>query len=168
MKCPRALEFIGNYLTVLSQRMLAEAPNEGCALLIGTKKQSCELRQEDIFQVQMIWPCCNVWAPEIVEILEPEKKTNIAQTQNLSKESRFIIDPKEQLNAQRWAREHHLTILGSAHSHPQGAAIPSAVDLFWSFAPRLMVIIGELGDVRAWWLEADPKFPPKEVAIWEG
>ena len=42
---------------------------------------------------------------------------------------RFLIDPKDQLGADRKARELGLTVLGFFHSHPNEASYFSATDL---------------------------------------
>ena len=166
MKSPMIIEFVSDCLQVLRDTLLAVRPNEGCALLLGNQKQSSCLKKENILQIQMIWPCCNVWGAEILNLLESPKKLKIALQEDLSKEQRFIIDPREQLLAQHWAREHNWEIVGSAHSHPNGNPIPSSVDRNWNFTPGLMVIVGQFGGIRAWWMSGDPTFHPKEVAIW--
>ncbi len=160
-----SIEFLGNCLTVLSHSLLAAKPNEGCALLLGSHRQSSCLEKQNILQVQMIWPCCNVWGMETFHILDLPKKINIDIKEDLSKKNRFVIDPREQLLANRWARERNWEILGSAHSHPNGEPIPSLVDCYWTFSTGLIVIIGKYGDIRAWWMVEDQIFNTKEVAI---
>ena len=160
------IEFVGDPLKVLSQSLLAVTPTEGCALLIGKYKESISLTQDNSIQIQMIWPCCNVWEPDIFGLVESPQKANSAVQEKLSKENRFVIDPREQLLAQHWARKHHLEIVGSAHSHPSGDSIPSSVDCLWSFSPGLIVIIDQYGGARAWWMEQSQTLHPKEVAIW--
>ena len=167
MKSPIVIEFVGDCLTVLRSTLLAVAPYEGCALLVGKEKQSACLQPENAMQIHMIWPCCNIWKSDIFGLQESPKKQNSVLKEDLSKKNRFAIDPREQLIAQRWARERDLQIIGSAHSHPQGESIPSAIDLDWNFSPGIMVIIGQFGGIRAWWMSGDKTFDPKEVAIWE-
>ena len=159
------IEFVGDCLKVLSQSVLAVTPTEGCALLIGKYKESISLTQDNSIQIQMIWPCCNVWEPGILDLVESPQKTNSAVQEKLSKENRFVIDPREQLLAQHWARKHHLMIIGSAHSHPQGNALPSLVDFKCTISPGAMIIIGKFGEGRAWWIERSQNFHPKELAI---
>ncbi len=125
-------------LTVLEAVLLAAAPEEGCALLLGR----C-----DPWRIALVWPCLNVWEPP------PERRR------------RFALDPREQLQAQKWARARGLTVLGSAHSHPLSAPVPSALDRSLAFAPTLMLILGQAdgptgsaadGDTQwslaCWWL----------------
>ena len=113
--------------------LLAAAPREGCALLLGHHQGTSLL-------LRRIWPCCNSWQPQE------------------ERQHRFLLDPREQLLAQRWARERQLQVLGAAHSHPSSEAVPSSSDLALSCGPALMVIRSGLpvaagtAALRAWWL----------------
>ena len=167
MQIPAFIEFIGEGQRVLCESLLAVAPYEGCALLIGNQKQSDSLAKENYLSIHMIWPCCNVWMPEISDLLESPKEKNNPLKEDLSKKNRFLIDPREQILAQRWARTRNWKVIGSAHSHPAGVPIPSAADRFWTFSTSLMVIVGKSGAIRAWWMHANQTFSPKEVAILE-
>ncbi len=118
-------------LTLLEAVLEAAAPDEGCALLLGSRDPWC---------VRRVWPCLNVWEPA---------------TERLH---RFALDPREQLLAQKWARSRGLTVLGSAHSHPLSEPVPSALDRSLAFTPTLMLILGQgapEGEPRSlacWWL----------------
>jgi [CysO sulfur-carrier protein]-S-L-cysteine hydrolase len=117
-------------LIVLERVLLAAAPLEGCALLLGQ-------RRGNSLVLQRIWPCCNRWQPQE------------------DRQHRFLLDPREQLLAQRWARDRQLQVLGAAHSHPSSEAVPSASDLTLSCGPALMLIRSGLpvaAPLRAWWL----------------
>ena len=118
-------------LTVLEAVLVAAAPEEGCALLLGGRDPWC---------VRRIWPCLNVWD-------SPAERRR-----------RFALDPREQLLAQKWARSRGLVVLGSAHSHPLSEPVPSALDRSLAFGPTLMLILGQ-GDpqgesrrLACWWL----------------
>ena len=151
---------------------MAASPQEGCALLLGVVVRSvvrsavlsgaaspssaggiidpapAPPRQPGIaaaaLEIRLIWPCLNVWAPE-------SERTR-----------RFRLDPREQLLAQRWGRDHGLQVLGAAHSHPASAARPSATDLELSMAPTLQLILSPLADWEpaCWWLEHQEEVPP--------
>lgn len=127
-------------LTVLGQVFDAALPAEGCALLLGTTGPCWHLRQ--------VWPCLNVWP-------RPTERTR-----------RFSLDPREQLLAQRWARQRGLVVLGAGHSHPCSAAVPSAIDRALTVAPALLWIAGRGGEgsgwcCQSWWLPAsEPGDPP--------
>jgi len=149
-------------LTVLRRVLIAAMPREGCALLLGgpasgpidahpgaswTAAGSTVVAAADavgswagaapVLEIRLIWPCLNVWKPPV------------DQTR------RFRLDPREQLLAQRWARQRGLQVLGSAHSHPSSAALPSATDLQLAVAPTLQLILSprEHWNPACWWLE---------------
>jgi [CysO sulfur-carrier protein]-S-L-cysteine hydrolase len=118
-------------LTLLEAVLEAAAPDEGCALLLGSLHPWC---------VRRVWPCLNVWEPAA------------------ERSRRFALDPREQLLAQKWARARGLSVLGSAHSHPLSEPVPSALDRSLAFGPTLMLILGQspvAGEPRSlacWWL----------------
>lgn len=139
-------------LTVLRSVLAQAAPREGCALLLGSRAGAAgQSAGGAIWRLERIWPCLNVWDP-------PQERGR-----------RFRIDPREQLLAQKWGRVRALEVLGSAHSHPDGAAVPSATDLALTFGPTLMLILAGAaaadrlaeGELGCWWLPdpqlADPQ-----------
>ncbi|MFZ0406819.1 MAG: M67 family metallopeptidase [Cyanobium sp.] len=132
-------------LTVLRADLAQVLPQEGCALLLGQIDGS-------LWRIRRVWPCRNVWEPAA------------------ERRRRFAIDPREQLLAQRWGRQRHWTVLGSAHSHPASEPVPSTIDRQLAFAPTLMLILGRLSpspalpaapsvaaawELGAWWLEGE-------------
>jgi len=136
---PERIAARAELLTVLERWFRAAAPAEACALLIGR-------RQGPLWRLERVWPCCNIW-PDPLE-----------------RAHRFAIDPREQLLAQRWARGLGLELLGSAHSHPASAPLPSTTDLALTASPALMLIWGPLQPAaaagpRCWWLEDPPAAP---------
>ena len=143
---PERLQLDGDCLIVLERTLLAAAPEEGCALLLGQQLGSS-------LALQRIWPCRNQWQP-------PEER-----------QRRFSLDPREQLLAQRWCRARGLRVLGAAHSHPSSAAVPSTTDQQLCVGPTLMLIRcgleTGLSALRAWWVEdADGNLrPPLELPI---
>ncbi|MEB3331301.1 MAG: M67 family metallopeptidase [Synechococcaceae cyanobacterium] len=133
---PAEIRIRAQVLTVLRAVMLAAAPEEGCALLLGR-------RCTGPWSFSRLWPCLNVW--------EPARQ----------RRRRFAIDPREQLQAQRWARRHGDELLGSVHSHPASPPRPSRCDRALTAAPALMLILG--GELQAgrlelacWWLPEPP------------
>ncbi|MCP9772996.1 M67 family metallopeptidase [Synechococcus sp. Tobar12-5m-g] len=139
---PELLRIGRDQLTLLEAILVAETPRESCALLLGpwSGPQPC---REVGLRIEAIWPCLNVWDP-------PAERPR-----------RFAVDPREQLLAQKWGRLHGWQLIGTAHSHPGGVAVPSELDRSLAFPPTLMLIAGataELGPasvatpIRAWWL----------------
>ncbi len=131
-------------LTVLQRLLACAQPEEGCALLLGERRGST-------WWLRRAWPCCNVWP-------QPEQRC-----------TRFAIDPREQLLAQKWARPRGLELLGSAHSHPSSAAVPSATDCRLTAPPALMLIQGVApgkadgasASLEAWWIAEPPHQPQR-------
>lgn len=124
---------------------MAASPQEGCALLLGAASPSSAGGiAAAALEIRLIWPCLNVWEPE-------SERTR-----------RFLLDPREQLLAQRWGRDQGLQVLGAAHSHPASAARPSATDLELSVAPTLQLILSPLEQwiPACWWLELSPDGRP--------
>ncbi|MGC6483670.1 MAG: M67 family metallopeptidase [Synechococcus sp.] len=145
---PWSLVVDSELLIILRSTLQAALPEEGCALLLGQ-------RQPSGWCLQHIWPCCNVWHPGIAAL--PEAAESSADTAlRPSRRQRFALDPREQLLAQRWARQRGLAVIGTAHSHPQGDAVPSRCDRDWLRSPALMLIQGADLRLRAWWLEPEP------------
>jgi len=125
---PTVLAVDQRLLILLRRWLQAVAPEEGCALLLGSREPG------GCWRLQRLWPCCNCWP-------RPQQRHR-----------RFAVDPREQLQAQRWGRARGLELLGVAHSHPASAPRPSATDCRLCLAPALMVIQGPEGWPQAWWL----------------
>jgi proteasome lid subunit RPN8/RPN11 len=157
LEAPAEICLGGQVLTLIDRLLDAAAPEEGCALLLGTRRSG---PRDSLgvapthWHLQQVWPTVNVWEPA------DERRR------------RFRIDPREQLLAQKWARTQGLEVLGSLHSHPASPPLPSATDCSMAFAPTLMLIRGVAagehppGDGAAarpllccWWLELE--VPPR-------
>ena len=65
----------------------------------------------------MPWPCCDVLG-----------RGASGQRPVHDRRSRFLVDPREQWAAQRWARDRHQRCLGGAPSHPASEPVPSPQD----------------------------------------
>ncbi len=149
---PAFLHFDGDCLIVLRKTFSAVTPFEGCALLLGNKNYHSNFEEKPGWNVSFIWPCCNVWKPgSLPEHNHSSKKLKNFE-KSFSRKNRFVLDPREQIHAQRWGRKNNLEVLGSAHSHPAGEAIPSITDQLCAIPPSLMVIMGKSGSVRSWWI----------------
>jgi len=159
---PSLLLFGAQALTLLHRLLDAAAPQEGCGLVLGQRPPlapdpvagkapgSGPGREGGAWVLRQIWPCCNVWEPAA------------------ERQRRFAIDPREQLHAIHWGRSRGLELLGSVHSHPSSAPVPSATDRALAVWPTLMLIRGVAPDptgaasagqaLCCWWLE--PEAPP--------
>ena len=81
--------------------------------------------------------------------------------------SRFLVDPREQLAAQRWARDRHQRCLGVAHSHPASAPVPSPQDRRLGQTESLMLILSASLGLRAWWLHGDRSVDEIPIQLWD-
>ncbi len=64
--------------------------------------------------------------------------TNIRQER---KEDRFLLDPSDIVNAEKYAKQRSIDILGFYHSHPDHPARPSATDLESAWESYYYIII---------------------------
>ena len=85
--------------------------------------------------------CCGLLLGCGDDVVEVRPARNVAS----SPATRFVIDPKDHIDARRDARARGLEILGFYHSHPHGAAVPSATDLAEATYPGSMYAIIGLG-----------------------
>lgn len=111
-------------------------PDEGCGLLIG-----CRRPDEGLVRI-----------------------TNVAEAANVAPEelrrARFEVDPAARFLVMRSLRGSEEQLVGHWHSHPGGAAAPSAYDASQIFEPDLVWLIvsvadGRARDVTAWQSDAD-------------
>ena len=79
-------------------------------------------------------------APDVVSDARPAR--NLAADAN-----RFLIDPRDHIDARREARALGLDVVGFYHSHPHSAAVPSPTDLAEaSYPDHLYLIVGLAGE----------------------
>jgi proteasome lid subunit RPN8/RPN11 len=138
---PRLLGLDGHWLMVLDCDLNRMLPQEGCALLLGEPLGPTRWR------LHWIWPCLNSWTP-------PEERHR-----------RFRIAPAELVAAQRWARDRHWQLLGSAHGHPAAGAEPSDFDLSMAWEGSLLLIRGQAPAGLGAWLARGAGEPPLPVAL---
>jgi proteasome lid subunit RPN8/RPN11 len=97
--------------------------------------------------------CCGVLLGLEGTVVEARRTRNLATDVN-----RFLIDPKDHIDARREARPRRLDVVGFYHSHPRSAAVPSPTDLAEaSYPDHLYLIVGLAGEepeVRLYRLEA--------------
>lgn len=118
---------------------LAEYPREACGLLLGR----IEGRRR------------------VAEVVHPARNLAVERAHD-----RYELDPRDQLAAERAARDAGREVIGVWHTHPDHPATPSETDRAaawsgWSYL-ILSVVRGELAEVRSWRLdEATRRFHPE-------
>jgi len=98
-----------------------EAPNECCGLLAGKEKE-----------VRGIYRVSNLPSdhPSISDLKVPEDRR-----------FRYVMDPKEQINAFKKMRESGIHLLAIYHSHPHSPAYPSKTDIRLAYYPDVHYLI---------------------------
>jgi proteasome lid subunit RPN8/RPN11 len=82
--------------------------------------------------------CCGVLIGTADRIVEAVPTRNIAESP-----TRFLIEPRDHIEARRRARGRGLEVVGFYHSHPQSMAEPSATDRAEaSYPDHLYAIVG--------------------------
>ncbi|WP_269621905.1 M67 family metallopeptidase [Prochlorococcus marinus] len=165
MTIPTHIEFQEDLKQILLYSLLAVSPEEGCALLLGKSLKIRHNQKANIYQVQLIWPCCNVWEDKINNNFESTFLYEEMRQKTLSKKNRFALDPREQLFAQKWARSKRLKVLGTAHSHPINSTIPSKIDISCIFSPNLMIIVNGENEMSGWWVKSPQDSNPKQIPL---
>lgn len=132
-------------------------PNEVCGVMIGKEKLITEFRR-----------CKNIVAEDSI-------KTSFKELNNIDKNrtsDRYELDPLSYLQADEWARENGLEILGIYHSHPDHPSKPSETDRKVA-SPGWGYIIfsidnGKYSDARIWYIrEEDYQFEQRDFEIFD-
>ena len=166
MKIPKYIEFHNETNCVLSRLLKAAEPEEGCCMLIGKTNSSAKDHKRNIWKVTHIWNCRNVWGQPESQLIDQKIKVFSNQKNiQLSKNTRFEIDAKDQIACHKWARENDLEVLCCAHSHPSDENKPSEIDLLLHQSPGLMVISNKNGDLKAWWIKNKLNFHSVKIEI---
>jgi proteasome lid subunit RPN8/RPN11 len=87
-----------------------------------------------------------------------------------AKRNRFLIQPEELLEGERYARGKQLDVLGFYHSHPDAPAVPSQYDLehAWPTYSYIIVSVNEnrSGDLFSWEQQPDrSRFNREEITV---
>lgn len=162
---PVAITLSGATLTILERCLAVPWPDEGCALLLGH-------RQGEALQLTGIWPCLNVWHPGWPGPASGGDTSGHASSHGSdnSRRNRFVVDPRELIAAHKHCRHKDALLLGVAHSHPRGAARPSALDQRHAWGDSVMWISAMPepsaagANRRAWWV-AGPGAQLQPLAI---
>ena len=82
--------------------------------------------------------CCGILLGIKTRVVTVASARNLASDPN-----RFLIDPKDHIDARREGRRAGLDVVGFYHSHPRSAPVPSETDrLEAAYADHLYLIIG--------------------------
>lgn len=105
------------------------------------------------------------------ERLEDRIVTKTMVAQNVAKgrkDRRFEISPKEYLDAERYADQNNLKLLGFYHSHLDHPAIPSESDRQAAYPDLSYVIVSvtnlKFSDIRSWRLNAHAMFEEELIS----
>jgi [CysO sulfur-carrier protein]-S-L-cysteine hydrolase len=82
--------------------------------------------------------CCGVLIGSGERVVQSVRARNLADGT-----TRFLIDPRDHINAIRDARSRQLDVIGFYHSHPRSPAYPSETDIAESgYAGAVHLIVG--------------------------
>lgn len=122
----------------------AAYPNECCGILIGSESPDGKRL------APLAVPCHNAY--------EGDQK------------DRFLIDPKDQINAERHARSLGLGVIGFFHSHPDEGAYFSLTDLknHWPFYSNVVLSIrqGNFVEAKCFRVDIDQSASEEEELLW--
>jgi proteasome lid subunit RPN8/RPN11 len=146
-------------LDAIRQHGARDYPSECCGVLLG-KANGFEK------EVTEVVPLKNLRhdparAQELLPVDDPKWETD---------RNRFLIDPREQLRVEKYARARGLEVLGYYHSHPDHPARPSQYDreYAWPWYSYLILSVeqGIANDLTCWVLAEDRSdFELEPVAI---
>ena len=96
-------------------------------------------------------------------------KTMVAQNvADSGRDRRYEISPKEYLDAERYADQNNLKLLGFYHSHLNHPAVPSESDLRYAYPDLSYVIISvtnqKFKDIRSWRLNESRTFEEEVIS----
>lgn len=98
------------------------------------------------------------------EIIKAYSGTNINEE---NKRRRFEVSPKDYLNAEQFALNNNLTLLGVYHSHPDHPAYPSEHDLKYALPYFSYVIVsvknGTVNELTSWQLNEQNQFEQETI-----
>ncbi len=138
----------------------------------GVTIEKKDLKQETLWTVEsgswgrIVQHALEIYPKEACGILlnHAEKERYIKEvypTKNVSSEdqaTRYLVDPLEFLEADKWAEEQGLDICGFYHSHPDHPSAPSEYDRKMAWEGYLYLILslkaGKFQDARAWIYDA--------------
>jgi proteasome lid subunit RPN8/RPN11 len=87
-----------------------------------------------------------------------------------AKRNRFLIEPQELMQGERYARDKNLEVVGFYHSHPDCPAVPSQYDLEHAWPTYSYIIVStradQATDLFSWEQEPDrSRFNQEEIIL---
>ncbi len=143
-----SLKLVVEHLDSIRAHGARDYPNECCGILFGRPDGGDK-------EVTEVVPLPNLRhdpkrAQELLPLEQPGRE---------SERNRFLIDPMEQLKAEKEARHRGLDVLGYYHSHPDHPARPSEYDRAhaWPWYSYVIVSVerGEAKALTSWVLSED-------------
>jgi proteasome lid subunit RPN8/RPN11 len=136
----KTLKISAQALDIMRKHGIEEYPCECCGFLFGVE--------------------------ENVRFIFEAKPVSNSVTENQRR--RFEIMPKDYMNAERYAAENDLALLGVYHSHPDHPAVPSIHD-FRHAVPFFSYIIvsvrnGRVDNLRSWQINSEGHFQEETIA----
>lgn len=146
------LKLLTEQLAAIRAHAESTYPEECCGLFLG----SIDGGEKTVVEV---WPAENVW--------NAETAAELSAASHLTKERRYVIEPRTLLRAQREARDRQLAVIGFYHSHTDSEAIPSECDreYAWPIYSYLIASVrqGKARGERSWCLDDARYFQPEEI-----
>ncbi len=154
------LQLCSEHLRAIATHAEQTYPEECCGLLLG-ESSPADAAPKTVIEV---WPTENAWSEETAMSMQ-----EIAPLADhpLNKTRRYWIDPKDMLEAQRYARQQQLNVIGIYHSHTDHPAIPSECDRACAWPQYAYMIVsvhqGNVRDFRCWNLDERHQFQPEDL-----
>ncbi len=152
-----ALKLAPEHFEAIRTHGARDYPNECCGMLLGRAEGAKKIAVEIVALNNLRHDPKR--AQEVLPLDEPGLE---------SERNRFLIDPLDQLKAEKDARARGLGVLGYYHSHPDHPARPSIYDRehAWPWYSYVIVNVqaGKPGEMTSWVLSEDrSRFDPEEM-----
>lgn len=141
------IQLTSSHLQIIYNHAEGAYPEECCGILVGIASGS---------------------EKECVKVITTENAWNTQNTPDLfinqeaSRNGRYIIAPRDLMEAQKQARQDSLNIIGIFHSHTDNLAIPSEFDREYAWQSYSYIIVsvyeGKARDVKSWYLDETHHF----------
>ena len=139
--------------------------------MIVIEKTAEALMNEDAVKAYPDECCGFMFGTETPEGKHVVKVLPVYNSATENRKRRFVIAPKDYMNAERFADEHGIQLLGIYHSHPNHPAIPSehdrvAAQPFFSYV-IISVQDGLVNHTRSWILNDHFQFDEENFTLWQ-